>query len=160
MHQELVISQNIGGQLQVLRKNRSFIESSWIQFYFQLLRKSHSCQSNLECHSFRFTRTGQARWGTREFTLSSGTRFLSIVLPCSCICQEGQGYTWLDLTNMIKMIPGADSPSGRGLEQQGDERAAPQLPHLRRCSPQCAWLVSGHFILLSISIINIYILNV
>ena len=89
MHQELVISQNIGGQLQVLRKNRSCIESSWIQFYFQLLRKSHSCQykSNLEYHFFRFTRTGQARWGTREFTLSSGTRFLSVVLfVSSCIC--------------------------------------------------------------------------
>ena len=51
-------------------------------------------------------------------------------------------------------FPGADSPSGRGLEQQGDERAAPQLPHLRRCSPQCAWLVSGH--LTSISFMNIY----
>ena len=66
MHQELVISQNIGGQLQVLRKNRSFTEVSF---------------------TFRFTRTGQARWGTREFTLSSGTRFLSVVLlVSSCIC--------------------------------------------------------------------------
>ena len=54
-------------------------------------------------------------------------------------------------------IPGADSPSGRGLEQQGDERAAPQLPHLRRCSPQCAWLVSVH--LTSISFMNIYLLK-
>ena len=78
-------------------------------------------------------------------------------LSCSCICQEGQGYTWLDLTKMIWTFPGADSPSGRGLEQQGDERAAPQLPHLRRCSPQCAWLVSGH--LTSISFMNIYLLK-
>ena len=63
--------------------------------------------------------------------------------------QEGQGQSPLSslsiFASLCKIIhhlchceSGADPPPWRGLEQQGDERGASQLSHLRRRPPQCA----------------------
>ena len=51
MHQELVISQNIGGQLQVLRKNRSIIEVSYILSDSHGLAKLVEKQGSLLCQA-------------------------------------------------------------------------------------------------------------